>query len=501
MRALKLAAGALTLAVLLAACGPAAGPAPTPFPTPSAAPTHTPMTDEAVFAGLMAEVEARNRGIDAPSGDLERFKYDFEEGGPLLTAKEWEERYLRAPEQSPAVLSREDAGAEADYLFRLLRTYYGLYTWFGGDDAFGAAEEEVLAGLEGRGEIPLEEYRELLLQSLDFINDGHFVLSASRLVKRLTLYCDESLLFERRDGGVYLEGRRLAAVDGGDPAEYLKRAVGPEGELTWKLYVPGPDDTSRSAVLAFSDGTETVELPRVKDTDYSIGKGSGPFLMEERNGRLYIQMDRMAFSPEDGVSQALLIPGDEKAKADFITSAETAMGYSTAVVNLVRNPGGNGDLPIQWFRALTGAEPEPNYCTLGLDPFGWGARGGEVEEGSYRVRRPEPQYLEREDGPFLIVLTSGATASAGEGFTDLTHNLSRTLVVGSNTGGCLTGSQTWFDEHLPWSGLELAWGMDLFYWPADYFREGAGLEPDVYLTGIDQGRRLVKFLDRYLPEN
>ena len=33
-----------------------------------------------------------------------------------------------------------------------------------------AAEEEVLAGLEGRGEIPLEEYRELLLQSLDFIN-------------------------------------------------------------------------------------------------------------------------------------------------------------------------------------------------------------------------------------------------------------------------------------------------------------------------------------------
>ena len=120
-----------------------------------------------------------------------------------------------------------------------------------------------------------------------------------------------------------------------------------------------------------------------------------------------------------------------------------------------------------------------------------------MKEGDYRVRRPEAQYLEREEGPFLVVLTSRGTASAAEAFTDLTRNVGRSLIIGSNTGGCLTGSQT-YRGYLPWSGTELAWGLDLFVWPEGYFAEGVGLEPDVYLTGPDQEARLEQFLQRYL---
>ena len=120
-----------------------------------------------------------------------------------------------------------------------------------------------------------------------------------------------------------------------------------------------------------------------------------------------------------------------------------------------------------------------------------------MKEGEYRVRRPEAQYLEREEGPFLVVLPSRGTASAAEAFTDLTRNVGRSLVIGSNTGGCLTGSQT-YRGYLPWSGTELAWGLELFVWPEGYFAEGGGLEPDVYLTGPDQEARLEQFLHRYL---
>lgn len=492
MKLQKVAAGALALALLLTACGPSAGPA--PIPTPTDPPAATPMPDEAVFAELMAEVEARNRGIDAPVEDLDRFKYDFEGGGPLLTGEEWG---MLGSEEAPDTLTVADARAEVDYLFRLLRTRYGLYTWFGGDETFGAAEERALSALEGREEIPTWEYRNLLLASLDFLNDGHFTLEGRRMGEHQPLFCNEDLLFDRRDGAFYLEDRRLKAVDGEDPAAYLKRAIGPEGELTWKLYAPGRGVVEHTVTLTFDDGAELVGLPPVRDTEYTIGTGSTPFLMVEQDGALIIQMDEMTFGPGDGVSDKLM--GDGAAEADFVASAEAAQDHAVAVVNLTRNHGGNGDLPLRWFRAFMGEEPQPNYATLGLNPFGWEPRTGEVQEGDYRVRRPSPQYLEREDGPFLVVLTSGDTASAAEGFTDLVHNLGRTLVIGSNTGGCLTGSQTWFDMRLPWSGLTMAWGADLFYWPQDYFQEGVGLEPDIYLTGGNQGIRLAQFMARYLP--
>ena len=173
MRALKLAAGALTLAVLLAACGPAAGPAPTPFPHPAPRP-RTPMTDEAVFAGLMAEVEARNRGIDAPSGDLGSSSTTLRRAAPCSPRRSGKSGICGLRSSPPRSSPGRTPGPRRTTLFRLLRTYYGLYTWFGGDDAFGAAEEGP-GRPGGPGEIPLEEYRELLLQSLDFINDGHFV--------------------------------------------------------------------------------------------------------------------------------------------------------------------------------------------------------------------------------------------------------------------------------------------------------------------------------------
>ena len=493
MKVRTIAAGALALALLLTACGPAAGPALST--TPTSPPEATPVPDEAVFAELMAEVETRNGGIDAPAEGLDRFKYDFEGGGPLLTGEEWG---MQGPEEAPDTLSAADAKAEVDYLFRLLRTHYGLYTWFGGDETFGAAEGRVLSALEGREEIPVWEYRNLLLAGLDFLDDGHFNLDGRSMGTRQFLYCDENRLFDRRDGAFYLEGRRLEAVDGEDPAAYVKRAIGPVGELTWKLYATGQGEYVHTVALTFGDGAEFAGLPRVRDTEYTLGTGDGPLLLAEQDGALVIQMDKMTFGPGDDVVETMM--GDGSPEADFVAAAEAAQDYPVAVVNLTRNHGGNGDLPLRWFRAFTGVEPQRNYATLGLNRFDWNLRTGEAQEGAYRVHRPSPQYLEREDGPFLIVLTSGSTASAAESFTDLAHNLGRALVIGSNTGGCLTGSQTWFGRRLPWSGLTLAWGADLYYWPPDYFQEGVGLEPDVYLTGGDQDLRLAQFLARYLPE-
>ena len=285
----------------------------------------------------------------------------------------------------------------------------------------------------------------------------------------------------------------MVAIQGEDPANYLKRAIGPEGELTWKLYRTDVASGRSSAVVTYADGEETLILdPAGMDP---LDQGKETFRRSTLAGAELLQMTSMPFVPGDAGPEW----GYDGATVEaFLAAAEEARtADGVLVVDLTSNPGGNGNLPGEWFRAFTGETPEPNYATLCLDPYDWTCREGEVKEGEYRVRRPEAQYLEREEGPFLVVLTSRGTASAAEAFTDLTRNVGRSLIIGSNTGGCLTGSQT-YRGYLPWSGTELAWGLDLFVWPEGYFAEGVGLEPDVYLTGPDQEARLEQFLHRYL---
>lgn len=492
MKLRRIVAAGLCL-LLLAGCtvrGEAPTPAPTPVPTSTPAPTPAPPTDGAVFAELLAEVNAKNAALAAPDGALlEQYRYDFGGGMPLLDWQEWRS----APEEPPAVLPVQDARDEVDFLFRLLRTYYGLYTWFGGDGAFGAAQEQVLAALEDREEIPTEEYEALLTESLDFICDNHFILGSHSLGGRQTLYCGEDLEFTRRDGAFYQGDRRLLSVDGGDPAHAVKRAIGAEGELTWKLYLMAPDADSLTVRLEFEDGTEAAELLPAQDLEYSLGGGSLTYRYGIQQGIPVVQMNAMTFGPEDDVGESL--KGDGADKADFLSSAVAIRDYPAAMVNLTQNGGGNGDLPGEWFEALTGETVAPHYCTLRSDYQQTPGNGA-----FYQTEIPEAGFVRRETGPLLLVLTGRGTGSAAEDFTDLTRGVDNTLIVGSNTGGVLTGNMA-YTYHLPRSGLRMSWGNALYLWPEDYFAEGVGLEPDVYLTGPGSGGRLAQFLERYVIPN
>ena len=178
MKFRKIAAGVLSVTLLLTACGQAG--------------------EGDAFSQLLTDTAEKNAALNAPTGELDAYRYDFEQGGPLLTEAEFS--LLRREEKTVGILTGEEARAEVDYLFRLLRTYYGLYTWFGGDEAFGAAEERVLRALEGREEIPVGKYQQILKEALGVVQDGHFGIGGSGTLERSALYCAEGAVFDRRNG-------------------------------------------------------------------------------------------------------------------------------------------------------------------------------------------------------------------------------------------------------------------------------------------------------------
>lgn len=89
------------------------------------------------------------------------------------------------------------------------------------------------------------------------------------------------------------------------------------------------------------------------------------------------------------------------------------------------------------------------------------------------------------------------TFSAGEGLVHALTNVENTLIIGANTAGAFSGTNL-STFQLPYSGLPFSFGQHLICWNTDYFREGYGLAPDIYLTGTNTDKRLGLVIQRYL---
>lgn len=481
-----------------------------------------PLTQDArEFSALLTETNAAHAQIDAPRADLATYRYDFGNGKPLFTVEDGAR--LRSFDQDNLdlhdPLPADEARAEVGWIMRLLRTQYGLYQWSGGDEAFGKAEAALLAALPQTGSIDLREYKALLIEHLSFIRDTHFSVDGHNMQPDLTLFSDESRAYYRKDGAFYTDAACTDAVrtlGGQAPESYLKRAIGQNGELTWYAYTLAPHAETLPLKVETACGSYTATLRPAVSLD-SRERPETNYEYHVTGGVPFIELNRTVFG--EGDQSGWSNQNDEADKQAFLASAEAVKEYPAAVIDLSFNPGGNGDLPPAWFHTLTGVDAQPNYCTLRIRHgetwlrTAYGAQTAEeiagtlasqdayfsetglTIDGNYYVGAPEPQFLEHPE-QVLFVLTSRGTASAAEGFTDILHNLQNVVTIGANTGGVLTNGAN-YGIALPYSGLFFQFGECLFYWNPSYFSEGAGMAPDVYLTGDNLDERLNLFLARY----
>ena len=128
---------ALSLA-LLAGCAPAPEPTPEPTPTPAAA------VDFHTF--LDAVTEKRRAVIeDGEPLDVSAWTPAFADQNTTFTDGEME--LLLTPHGPEENLTMEQAREDVETAFTLLRTTYGAYEYFGGDQVFDGLREDALARL------------------------------------------------------------------------------------------------------------------------------------------------------------------------------------------------------------------------------------------------------------------------------------------------------------------------------------------------------------------
>lgn len=394
--------------------------------------------------------------------DLTAYPYPDGLAGSYDTQAPW---YLEAGEGKSA-LTEQEAKEDAEAFFQLLHDFYGGYGYFGGDQAFQPALEQVLGELSGKTKVSDKSLQQSLESVLGpLILDGHFAINGHFLcaAQRLNMYYVPDL---------WLDEEQAADMD----PLYVKRTIGPDGALSWCF-----------AALS-SEGSDLPEtLGDYTDLDWTLaeaapGVGSTVYERRETDGLTVL------------VNQVLSDVGTEGDSwyermdqlNEFAGSGESYRGLPVFVIDLRGNIGGQPAIARRWFEGFAGTAPSPCRSTL----IRWSPLNGYMEALGYEMpEQPGASVIQDSEGTWvnndsiIFCLTGYATASAGEWFVGDLRTMEHVVFVGSNTCGAtlMTNNQTYY---LPHSGLPVSFGTSLMLTP-DGNQEEMGFQPDLWVPPQD----------------
>ncbi len=386
-------------------------------------------------------------------------------------------KYVQTPLKTPAIevaSANEDgsfslAQAEADvrYFYATLQGGYGLYDYFGGDEVFFAKRDETIEALRAAENLTVESFAEIVRRKLDFIIDTHFVFdSKSILYKPVVPFFCTSISFEKCEEGYRTKGGKIVqSVEGYENLDELfKRSLTINGEIVYYAVVMvdcinGRMEMPPPLLLTYTDGS-TQEIQPVHYQKPTTEHTEMAWLERKDNVPIYGSLACTSSVYFDG----------NKLKDEPV-----------AIMDMRFNGGGRYEVVSAWFTNYTdGVEVPANLISVLRNPiYGNKYYQGYMEmDDAFLICTDEDKFIENEN--LLIVLTDKCSLSGAELFTDTVHNLENTLIIGSNTGGCLISS-TGLTINLPNSRIQANCGIFAQIWPeGDHFSETYGLEPDLW---------------------
>lgn len=394
--------------------------------------------------------------------DLTAYPYPDTLAGNYDTRDPW---FLDGGE-GKSTLTAQEAKEDAEAFFQLLHDFYGGYGYFGGDEAFQPALEQVLSDLSGKTKISSQSLQQGLENALaPLILDGHFAINGHFLcaAQRLNMYYVPDL---------YLDEDQAEAVD----PLYVKRTIGPDGALSWCFAALSGEGSDLPEALGDYAGLNW--------TLAEAAPGAGTIVYERREADGLTVLVNQVLSDVGTEGDSWYERMDQL--NEFAGSGESYRGLPVFVIDLRGNIGGQPALARRWFEGFTGTTPTPCQSTL----IRWSPLNGYMEALGYSVpEEPGKPVIQKSEGTWvdndsvIFCLTDYATASAGEWFVGDLHTMEHVVFVGSNTCGAtlMTNNQTYY---LPHSGLPVSFGTSLMLTP-DGNQEEMGFQPDLWVPPQD----------------
>ena len=404
-------------------------------------------------------------------------------------------------------VSSEDAIADTEELFELMRQFYGAYIYFGGDDVFFPLLEQIIANLETRETWRPEQFGSLLRRYLStVISDNHFwihnhQLSVSYNFLRPATRCEKAV-FERSEAGLRNRATGLYVTDvivndsSVNIEEVFRLSLSPGGDLYYSVVMLHPmGRTPESVAIVYESGEyDIIPLNRL----ISMQRTPRPTSLTHRYDIPIVTIMQMGF-PDTEYGH------DWAGARRFLAYAEELRDEPVIIVDVRSNGGGNGTLAPRWLHILTGQLVPVNYYGLRVwnyDNFRYRWQGQDAPPGPWSIcmdisatYAPSERFGDNhilmhtmpaeiiENDQLIILLTDRFSASAADDFADRMLNLKNTLIIGQNTAGVLHTDMFFPNLSLPRSGLALSLGITIHIHPQGHLPEGIGIAPDLWVNG------------------
>lgn len=436
---------------------------------------------------LLLEANAAHQEI-TPEGLEDLFmkrKPSGSSGGPI-SVQEQHAYFSQSPEpyDPAALLDQEQMAEDVTYLFDALYACYGNYEQMGGRAAFDAAEQAILESCAQSAPMQAEEFKELLLSQLAFVQDSHFTINDTDTNPSQIPFFFRETEFYKTDEGQYAtkEGKTVAAVEGyTDLDQLFRRALSSEGKL---VYYPvllkdclsteayaSPQVCEEVLTVHYTDGSsETLEAEpyTLSETLREIDFDALPELYD-LEGFPVLQINSFMGSADPD--------WQERAQEGARILGDSPIG----ILDLRFNPGGTGETAVEWLEEYA-QTPVPTNSLFYSGFSDW--------------QSTDSSDLWVENENLLIILTSKRTASAAEWLIDAACNLENVLIIGENTSGSMRG--TALDALLKNSKLMVGFGMTQAIIPSEngYFEEYRGFFPDVWIPADEALEWTIQMLQR-----
>lgn len=416
-------------------------------------------------------------------------------------------------------VTKEEAKQDIETFFKFLKRYYAGYTYFGGDEKFEQAKQEILNNIDSSSKTKLNktELSEIITPSLSFVYDSHFGIEGKQTFKEAYTYYETSKMeFYKDSKGYYTKLDEKMWYLPSELEKYLKVTIGKSGELVYGMFAVVADESTLPNEVELYNNSDKNKINLTWVVSEVGGDQSSVAQYSEKNGVAVSSLSYMA--PNEFTAQTF---------NEFLNNSQKHAEKKNSILDLRENDGGIAEIDWLWVYGYTGQYTDVNWAMLSypfqnhVDEFELETldimanidmikNNPEVEElfeelssdvdpnakmfSSNSMFNVEPENLLENDNK-LFVLQSKHNYSSGELFVKMLHNVENVLTVGTNTNGCIhTGSVSQIS--LPNSGLVLGYSQTIFIGP-DKELDIYGIEPDIYIASEDAQQAVLRCIEYY----
>lgn len=393
-------------------------------------------------------------------------------------------------------VSRDDALADVDLLFRALHNAYAAYYYFG-EDKFDAAEAEVKAWVQKQKTVNVDKLGQTINTALQFVQDAHFSIRPGeenvKQQKAWYSYIGTEQGFSKDDSGYYrmIDGEKWYVDSLSNKSSEMSPVLRANGSLGYAptLLCHGKAGSSDTITLRNGDG--------VTRTDKIVWKANESLLDDtwDRSSACYRYLE------ENRILYLSIRLFDNRRFADtvlpeYAASGSKAKNCKLVIYDLRSNGGGDDRYARTWTKNFTGTKAvEPKVASANRgSKLGSAAGFNWISADEFDGGFDQGKWL-ANDIP-VIVLMDSRCGSSGESALTFAKTMDNVIVIGSNSAGYqLCGNV--YDYSLPRTGITACFGVSLSFYGSMDNVDYKGYEPDLWCNPKTALQSVLNMVERY----